>query len=185
MKYSLSVSSSRRKSRKVTGVARELWALHRHQKLPVRYAQAPSWPLHQCKPNCARVQAHFTAPSSERRKLMSAPLSGELRTKYQARPPQNWSRCTNKLCMHTPPTPPPPAPRFPISPLPTFKCLPVGFAQVRSVPVRKDDEVQVARGTYKVSASSPWGSSWIGTQAQRRRNCMQPAMCCVPAQCVT
>jgi large subunit ribosomal protein L26e len=48
-------------------------------------------------------KAHFTAPSSVRRVLMSAPLSGELRNKYN----------------------------------------------VRSVPVRKDDEVQVVRGTYK------------------------------------
>jgi len=63
MKYSASVSSSRRKSRK----------------------------------------AHFAAPSSERRKIMSSALSSELRTKYS----------------------------------------------VRSVPIRKDDEVQVVRGTYK------------------------------------
>eukprot|EP00951_Prasinocladus_malaysianus_P002106 scaffold14953_cov35-Prasinocladus_malaysianus.AAC.1 len=49
------------------------------------------------------MQAHFTAPSSERRKLMSAPLSAELRNKHG----------------------------------------------VRSVPIRKDDEVQVVRGTYK------------------------------------
>ncbi|GAX80040.1 hypothetical protein CEUSTIGMA_g7479.t1 [Chlamydomonas eustigma] len=48
-------------------------------------------------------KAHFTAPSSERRKLMSAPLSTELRNKHQ----------------------------------------------VRSIPVRKDDEVQVVRGTFK------------------------------------
>ncbi|KAJ3700867.1 hypothetical protein LUZ61_004572 [Rhynchospora tenuis] len=48
-------------------------------------------------------KAHFTAPSSVRRVLMSAPLSAELRNKYN----------------------------------------------VRSVPVRKDDEVQVVRGTYK------------------------------------
>ncbi|OIT08536.1 PREDICTED: 60S ribosomal protein L26-1-like [Nicotiana attenuata] len=48
-------------------------------------------------------KAHFTAPSSVRRVLMSAPLSSELRTKYN----------------------------------------------VRSMPVRKDDEVQVVRGTYK------------------------------------
>ncbi|THU62964.1 hypothetical protein C4D60_Mb01t10700 [Musa balbisiana] len=46
---------------------------------------------------------HFTAPSSVRRVLMSAPLSADLRNKYN----------------------------------------------VRSVPVRKDDEVQVVRGTYK------------------------------------
>ncbi|KAI4382117.1 hypothetical protein MLD38_008119 [Melastoma candidum] len=48
-------------------------------------------------------KAHFTAPSSVRRVLMSAPLSHDLRTKYN----------------------------------------------VRSMPVRKDDEVQVVRGTYK------------------------------------
>merc|ERR1712100_470630 len=63
MKFSTSVSNSRRKSRK----------------------------------------AHFTAPSHERRIIMSAALSSELRNKYH----------------------------------------------VRSVPVRKDDEVSVVRGTYK------------------------------------
>ncbi|BGP16587.1 hypothetical protein JCM10213v2_004589 [Rhodosporidiobolus nylandii] len=47
--------------------------------------------------------AHFGAPSSERRKIMSAPLSKELREKY------------NK----------------------------------RSIPIRKDDEVKIVRGTYK------------------------------------
>ncbi|CAA7035899.1 unnamed protein product [Microthlaspi erraticum] len=48
-------------------------------------------------------KAHFTAPSSERRVIMSAPLSAELRQKYN----------------------------------------------VRSIPVRKDDEVQVVRGSFK------------------------------------
>ncbi|EPS60628.1 hypothetical protein M569_14174 [Genlisea aurea] len=48
-------------------------------------------------------KAHFTAPSSIRRILMSASLSRDLRTKYN----------------------------------------------VRSMPVRKDDEVQLVRGTYK------------------------------------
>ncbi|KAK3411951.1 hypothetical protein EUGRSUZ_I00709 [Eucalyptus grandis] len=48
-------------------------------------------------------KAHFTAPSSVRRVLMSAPVSSDLRAKYS----------------------------------------------VRSMPVRKDDEVQVVRGTYK------------------------------------
>jgi large subunit ribosomal protein L26e len=48
-------------------------------------------------------KAHFAAPSSVRRTLMSAPLSKELRAKYHA----------------------------------------------RSIPVRKDDEVVVTRGTYK------------------------------------
>ncbi|XP_059444319.1 large ribosomal subunit protein uL24y-like [Corylus avellana] len=50
-------------------------------------------------------KAHFTAPSSVRRVMMSAALSSELRTKHQ----------------------------------------------VRSMPVRKDDEVLVVRGTYKGS----------------------------------
>eukprot|EP00401_Gymnodinium_catenatum_P082584 CAMPEP_0117487112 /NCGR_PEP_ID=MMETSP0784-20121206/15826_1 /TAXON_ID=39447 /ORGANISM="" /LENGTH=137 /DNA_ID=CAMNT_0005281747 /DNA_START=60 /DNA_END=473 /DNA_ORIENTATION=+ len=47
-------------------------------------------------------KAHFTAPSHIRRKLMSAPLSKDLRTKYA----------------------------------------------VRSVPVRRDDEVMIVRGHY-------------------------------------
>merc|ERR1711918_124694 len=46
--------------------------------------------------------AHFTAPSHIRRKLMSAPLSKDLRTKYN----------------------------------------------VRSVPIRRDDEVMISRGHY-------------------------------------
>ncbi|KAH6676087.1 60S ribosomal protein L26-1 [Plectosphaerella plurivora] len=47
--------------------------------------------------------AHFNAPSSERRVIMSAPLSKELREKYN----------------------------------------------VRSIPIRKDDEVTIVRGTNK------------------------------------
>ncbi|EOD52001.1 putative 60s ribosomal protein l26 protein [Neofusicoccum parvum UCRNP2] len=49
-------------------------------------------------------KAHFSAPSSVRRNIMSAPLSKELREKYN---------------------------------------------QVRSIPVRKDDEVMVTRGSNK------------------------------------
>merc|ERR1711907_745263 len=48
-------------------------------------------------------KSHFTAPSHIRRKIMSAPLSTELRAKYN----------------------------------------------VRSVPIRKDDEVQIVRGSFK------------------------------------
>ncbi|AEO61328.1 hypothetical protein MYCTH_2316445 [Thermothelomyces thermophilus ATCC 42464] len=48
-------------------------------------------------------KAHFTAPSSVRRNIMSAPLSKELREKYN----------------------------------------------VRSIPIRKDDEVQIVRGINK------------------------------------
>ena len=35
--------------------------------------------------HCRTLQAHFSAPSNVRRKLMSAPLSRELRTKYTVR----------------------------------------------------------------------------------------------------
>ncbi|CAN1343052.1 60S ribosomal protein L26-1 [Linum perenne] len=52
---------------------------------------------------CKSRKAHFTAPSSVRRVLMSAPLSIDLRHKYN----------------------------------------------MRSMAVRKDDEVQVVRGTFK------------------------------------
>ncbi|PSR93676.1 translation protein SH3-like domain-containing protein [Coniella lustricola] len=48
-------------------------------------------------------KAHFEAPSSVRRNIMSAPLSKELREKYN----------------------------------------------VRSIPIRKDDEVQIVRGSHK------------------------------------
>lgn len=48
-------------------------------------------------------KAHFTAPSSVRRKIMSSPLAKDLRTKYS----------------------------------------------VRSLPIRKDDEVRIVRGKYK------------------------------------
>ncbi|KAL4685924.1 hypothetical protein H8959_001521 [Pygathrix nigripes] len=54
---------------------------------------------------------HFNAPSHIRRKIMSSPLSKELRQKYN----------------------------------------------VRSMPIRKDDEVQVVRGHYKASSRSPCG----------------------------
>ncbi|KAG9509226.1 60S ribosomal protein L26, partial [Fragariocoptes setiger] len=52
-------------------------------------------------------KAHFNAPSHERRRIMSASLSKELKTKYN----------------------------------------------VRSMPIRKDDEVQVVRGHYKGQAT--------------------------------
>ena len=64
-------------------------------------------------------KAHFTAPSSIRRKLMSAPLSKELRQKYN----------------------------------------------VRSMPLRKDDEVVVTRGHFKSQQSgkiiSVYRKKWI------------------------
>ena len=64
MKFNPGVSGSRRKSRKVQITA---W------QPGVRLCSL-------LKPLC--VQAHFTAPSSARHKLMSAPLASELRTKY-------------------------------------------------------------------------------------------------------
>ena len=64
-------------------------------------------------------KAHFSAPSSVRRKLMSAPLSKDLRTKYA----------------------------------------------VRSLPVRKDDEVIVTRGPYKSAQAgkviSVYRKKWV------------------------
>merc|ERR1712025_1118454 len=64
-------------------------------------------------------KAHFSAPSNVRRKLMSAPLSKELRQKYS----------------------------------------------VRSVPVRKDDEVLVTRGPFKSAQAgkviSVYRKKWI------------------------
>ena len=64
-------------------------------------------------------KAHFSAPSSVRRKLMSAPLSKELRQKYS----------------------------------------------VRSMPVRKDDEVVVTRGHFKSQQSgkiiSVYRKKWV------------------------
>jgi hypothetical protein len=59
------------------------------------------------------MQAHFTAPSSVRRTLMTAPLSAELKKKHN----------------------------------------------VRAIPVRKDDEVQVVRGTFKVRLALALGWS--------------------------
>eukprot|EP00440_Ansanella_granifera_P000087 gb/GFBE01000095.1/.p1 GENE.gb/GFBE01000095.1/~~gb/GFBE01000095.1/.p1 ORF type:complete len:132 (+),score=38.54 gb/GFBE01000095.1/:1-396(+) len=58
-----------------------------------------------CSVSCSRRKnrkAHFTAPSHIRRKLMSAPLSKDLRTKYS----------------------------------------------VRSLPIRRDDEVMIVRGHF-------------------------------------
>merc|ERR1712001_188397 len=64
-------------------------------------------------------KAHFAAPSSVRRKLMSAPLSKELRQKYS----------------------------------------------VRSMPVRKDDEVVVTRGPFKSAqagkVTSVYRKKWV------------------------
>jgi large subunit ribosomal protein L26e len=70
-------------------------------------------------------QAQFSAASSERRKIMSAPLSKELRRQYKVRSfPSYHFNFTALLCL-------------------------VVNNQVRSIPVRKDDEVLITRGSYK------------------------------------
>jgi large subunit ribosomal protein L26e len=62
-------------------------------------------PLHPHLPHDSPTpQAHFSAPSDKRRKLMAAPLSKELREKH---------------------------------------------GNVRALPIRKDDEVKVVRGSFK------------------------------------
>ncbi len=63
-------------------------------------------------------KAHYDAPSSVRRTIMSAPLSKELREKYNVR-------------------------------LPLFNISSPNTLQVRSIPIRKDDEVTVVRGSNK------------------------------------
>ncbi|KAK0196986.1 translation protein SH3-like domain-containing protein [Armillaria mellea] len=66
-------------------------------------------------------KAHFDAPSSVRRKIMSSALSKELRGKHNVHLlPSHWSQYSS------------------------FQ-----YVQARSLPVRKDDEVRIVRGKYK------------------------------------
>ena len=126
MKFSPNVSSSRRKSRK----------------------------------------AHFTAPSSVRRIIMSAALSSELRNKYHVRaaPAATPAPCLQPLHAADDPRRAashvrdwrlsmPPSPAAHLGPPPIDRRADEAprssYAQVRSMPVRKDDEVSVVRGTYK------------------------------------
>merc|ERR1711943_17333 len=89
-------------------------------------------------------KAHFTAPSHIRRKLMSSPLSAELRAKYK----------------------------------------------VNSVPIRKDDEVQVVRGTYKNregKVSQVYRRKWVIHIERITRECVNGATVNVgidPSKCV-
>ncbi|KAF2145420.1 uncharacterized protein K452DRAFT_355882 [Aplosporella prunicola CBS 121167] len=69
-------------------------------------------------------KSHFGAPSSVRRVIMSAPLSKELREKY------NRAKETDQ--------------RDGIGPVLTSVR-----EQVRSLPIRKDDEVMITRGSNK------------------------------------
>jgi large subunit ribosomal protein L26e len=85
-------------------------------------------------------KAHFGAPSSVRRTIMSAPLSKELREKHNVR--------LNPACSSK---------SFPDERtflfLSTIACsepnLTVYKLQVRSIPIRKDDEVIITRGSNK------------------------------------
>ena len=120
-----------------------------------------------CSPLAAHhvLQAHFTAPSSLRRKLMSAPLSPELRNKYgvseqhatgrgraQAGGCRRAAGATGGTARgHAAHARPAALPwRRPAHSLRPHSLTLAGFTpQVRSVPIRKDDEVTVVRGTYK------------------------------------
>jgi hypothetical protein len=114
-------------------------------------------------------KAHFTADSTTRRKIMSAPLSKELRKKYNvsacalgARVEAGegrggmvaWSawrlapvahRTAASMCVAR--ALPRVGPLLPHSACDYCRCC--CLVQVRSLPIRKDDEVQVVRGTYK------------------------------------
>ena len=72
-------------------------------------------------------KAHFSAPSSVRRTIMSAPLSKELREKYNVRPRPCLVLLSRSCVEQNQLTRP----------------------QVRSIPVRKDDEVTIVRGSNK------------------------------------
>ena len=127
MKYSATVSSSRRKSRKVRA------SRTCHKVAWYTYSNSRALVL-----TILTLQAHFSAPSSERRKLMSAPLNSELRNKYGVCS-TNTSGCGILSRV--------------IVPCHRLISSSWSVVQVRSVPIRKDDEVQVVRGTYKVCAA--------------------------------
>ncbi|RJE24836.1 60S ribosomal protein l26 [Aspergillus sclerotialis] len=93
-------------------------------------------------------KAHFNAPSHQRRIILSAPLSAELRSKYNVR-----------LNIQKRPANPSDSGEFGLN------SLPVGLGLlgteiwdnfiadhtkiVRSIPIRKDDEVTIVRGSNK------------------------------------
>ena len=66
-------------------------------------------------------KAHFAAPSSIRRKIMSSALSKELRTKYNVCYSESHYLAIIQLKL---------------------------LSQTRSIPIRKDDEVRIVRGKY-------------------------------------
>ncbi|OQE76785.1 hypothetical protein PENNAL_c0064G09690 [Penicillium nalgiovense] len=68
-------------------------------------------------------KAHFQAPSSERRVILSAPVSKELKEKYGDDT---------------------------VASITQYRTILTGVLfQIRSIPIRKDDEVVVARGSQK------------------------------------
>ena len=77
---------------------------------------------------------------------MSAPLSRDLRTKYTVRPDSPKVVCALSIILHI-------LLLLQISREDLTAC--VMLAQVGAVPVRKDDEVTVVRGTYKVVTFMP------------------------------
>jgi ribosomal protein L24 len=70
-------------------------------------------------------KAHFTAPSSVRRVIMSSPLNKDLAKKHQV-------RCASAGLLL-------------VAAVDVRGCV----VQVNAVPIRKDDEVQVVRGNFK------------------------------------
>lgn len=162
----------------------ELW---RRQSLPAGTALECVTGMNPCREASTRVggareqlrallpcvQAHFSAPSNVRRKLMSAPLSKELRTKHAVSVQDDFAACGGQpralwategsagslrmrgvVMGRQPPgrgslMPWVPDAPLPILPHPTLLPCHTPFPQVRSMPIRKDDEVRVVRGSLK------------------------------------
>ncbi|ODH26778.1 ribosomal protein L24 [Paracoccidioides brasiliensis] len=82
-------------------------------------------------------KAHFSAPSSERRVIMSAPLSKELREKHNENQEEKFVKLELRAI----------AKRYIF--LEHLYLIWFGNNQVRSIPIRKDDEVTIIRGSNK------------------------------------
>lgn len=82
-------------------------------------------------------KAHFSAPSGERRIIMSAPLSKELREKHNVRFTLSTVGEVERSAVD--------AKRVMLRRDPIFS----NTRQVRSIPIRKDDEVTIMRGANK------------------------------------
>ncbi|CAC9885857.1 unnamed protein product [Aureobasidium pullulans] len=99
-------------------------------------------------------KAHFSAPSSVRRTIMSAPLSKELREKYNTFASTEPTRAEPIAFEHHPLHQTPvfiDTSRTPrrTHPPPTIIPVDKSDAAVRSIPIRKDDEVTIVRGSNK------------------------------------